>query len=432
MNIKGFAGSISSLFTGGKAAVSSTNSPAKISSAPTTSTVNARPVLDSFTTATRLFSGPNLTGWDGGSSRSVDLTGPGGTPAKTGGTDVPVPQWMEEGQRPPWIPQIAWDHIPAESRETMLDGLRQRWTDHVEQLEPQWLQEGTRPPWLGEDEWSAMTPDQQQQTVAGARESFNASMEEEMGFYFGDVPEGGAPVDSPIIQTTQGPPWGMGRTGEWDEYGVTGNAVQYLNVSEMIGEGSLAHLNLCGQLAVISEVGGSLVDGLTQFAGLDTPNTDGADILGDAGRTTKAFQLEAFLRSFGYTILGEGVPGLDGVDHANPDGSSNPYNNYFTAEPSPEVLDTMLGEGNTFFAAVNIEGTEDGMLRPMDGANDDISHWVRVEDVSRGADGEYYVRVYNPYQNREEVYAWEDFTSAWSQTDGNNPYTYVAASPPPA
>lgn len=431
MNIKGFAGSISALFTGGKATVSSTNSAAKISSAPATSTVSARPALDTFTPSTLLNGEMNLTGWGSGSTRSVDLTGPGGSPTNTAATDIPVPRWMEAGQPPPWISPMAWSHIPVEGQKAMLDSLRQKWTAHVEQMEPQWLKEGTRPPWIAEAQWSTKTPDQQQQTLDAAHASFNATVQEEMNLFFGQVPEGGGPINAPLIQTTQGPPWGMGRTGEWDTYGVTGDAAQYLNVQDMIGEGTAAHFNLCGELAVLSEVGGSLVDGLTQFAALNG-NTDGSGILGNAAKTTKAFQLEDFLRSYGYTILGEGAPGLDGVDHANSNGAPSPLNNSFTQEPSPEVLDRLLEGGNAFFAAVNIEGTQGGLLRPLDGAGDDISHWVRVEDVSRGADGQYYVRVYNPFQNREEVYPWKDFAAAWKQTDGNNPYTYVAASPPPA
>lgn len=41
-----------------------------------------------------------------------------------------------------------------------------------------------------------------------------------------------------------------------------------------------------------------------------------------------------------------------------------------------------------------------------------IPHWVLVLQVIQGQDGTY-IRLYNPYQNREEIYRWEDFYATW-------------------
>ena len=45
------------------------------------------------------------------------------------------------------------------------------------------------------------------------------------------------------------------------------------------------------------------------------------------------------------------------------------------------------------------------------------AHWVLAEQIIPSHNGDFYVRVYNPYQNREEIYRWEDFYTAWTRNN---------------
>ena len=52
----------------------------------------------------------------------------------------------------------------------------------------------------------------------------------------------------------------------------------------------------------------------------------------------------------------------------------------------------------------------------MDNTNNPTAHWIEVQDVITTKEGETYVRVYNPYMNREEIYDEETFMAAWEST----------------
>jgi hypothetical protein len=92
--------------------------------------------------------------------------------------------------------------------------------------------------------------------------------------------------------------------------------------------------------------------------------------------------------------------------------------------------------GETIVVLVNLN-TGTGFLEPSD-INADAAHWVSVLQTIKAKSGDEFVRIYNPYFNREEWLSYEDFTSSWqlySKFDrsgermGPN-YRAVIASPP--
>jgi len=343
------------------------------------------------------------------------------------GGELPMPQWLEQGNRPPWFNAAQWNRLVPEDRAAILDGIRADWAEHVEGLEPAWMRDGTAPPPMTAN-WD-MLPAEDQLAIAQSR--WDAFVQEEMALYFGEVPSGGSQSQAPLLGSTNGWPWGSGMAGEWASLHQEGqkDIAQFLNTGFILdGEGaSYTHGNLCGELSVISVLGSGLASGLQRFSELE----GGEAILRDGDALTDSSDLEAFFRQNGWQIVGE-----DG-DPANPamqdlDGdhdSANTYYNNHAADPSPEAVERMLEDGGALVVLVNIDGANDGMLEAVGSSEQDITHWVSVLAVSENAQGETYVRVYNPYQNREEVYSWEEFKSAWNSPSESG-FTYVAARQP--
>jgi hypothetical protein len=106
----------------------------------------------------------------------------------------------------------------------------------------------------------------------------------------------------------------------------------------------------------------------------------------------------------------------------------------------PQDMARLLAEGKLLTAVVNIDTTgAGGMLRDFDDSTKQVAHWVNVRAVEQTGNGEWMVRVYNPFENREEVYSWDEFKESWSKTGGKNDkgeswfnqaYGMVVATPP--
>jgi hypothetical protein len=95
--------------------------------------------------------------------------------------------------------------------------------------------------------------------------------------------------------------------------------------------------------------------------------------------------------------------------------------------PQPERVRGMLDSGRGIVALVNLDISE-SRLAPAD-VSDDAPHWVSVVQVLQTRDGENVVRVFNPFQDREEWYTWTDFRHAW-EVPGSANYRAVYATPP--
>lgn len=345
------------------------------------------------------------------------------------GASLPVPGWLSQGGTPPWM-QGAWHHLDAATRTGVLNGIQQRWAQHVQDMAPAWIRDPSlSPPPLTED-WAQLTPEQQRAT---AEQSWNAIVQEEMSLYFGTLPESGVEVTSPLIATSRGWPWGEGGVGEWKAHHDTGQdpVAQYLDVGTILkGEGhDYTHGNLCGELSAMSVMGLGIVEGLTRFAGL---GADYQAILANGERLTHATNLETFLSSQGWNIVGQ-QPGFEADPKMKDlDGNfsaTDTYKNNHAKDPTPQAVQSLLEQGGALLVLVNIDGADDGMLESVGSSAQDITHWASVVDVTENAQGQTYVRVYNPYQNREEVYSWADFKAAWN-SPAESGFTYVAAMPP--
>lgn len=347
------------------------------------------------------------------------------------GASLPVPTWLEQGGPPPWM-QGAWHHLDATTQASVLNGIRAQWSQHVDDMAPAWIRDPSLSPPPMTENWSELTPAQQRAT---AEQSWNTLVQQEMSLYFEGVPAGGIQATPPLIATEQGWPWGAGSAGEWSKFHVAGqpDIAQYLNVGLIInGEGKdSTHYNLCGELAALSVLGSGLEEGLKAFG---AQSTAFASILANDQLLTTANDLVAFLDHQGWLIAGQdeastgqaGMENLDGVFNA-----AEPYFNVHARnEPTPEAVERMLAHGGALLVLVNIDGASDGMLKSEATSGEQITHWVNVVDVAEGVNGETYVRVFNPYQNREEVYSWDDFKTAWQSPGDQTGFTYVAAKPP--
>ncbi|NTX56669.1 hypothetical protein [Myxococcus sp. CA039A] len=347
------------------------------------------------------------------------------------GTSLPVPAWLEQGGPPPWM-HGAWHHLDATAQASVLNGIRENWSQHVEDMAPAWIRDPSlSPPPLTED-WSELSPEEQRAT---AEEHWATLVEEEMSLYFGPLPETGVAAETPLIGTSRGWPWGEGSVGEWAANHSAGQdpIAQYLNIGAILnGEGKdYTHGNLCGELSALSVMGMELVDGLTRFANL---GSDYRGILSNGEMLTNSTHLETFLASEGWRIVGQQAGSENDPTMTDLDGNfsaTNTYNNNHAQNPTPEAAQRILDDGGALMVLVNIDGADNGMLESVRTSDQDITHWVSVVDITENAQGQTYVRVYNPYQNREEVYSWADFKAAW-QSPSESGFTYVAAMPPDA
>ena len=82
----------------------------------------------------------------------------------------------------------------------------------------------------------------------------------------------------------------------------------------------------------------------------------------------------------------------------------------------------MLEKGDKPIALVTIDGN--GKLSAFDDLSNPISHWVWVQDMITTKSGETLVRLYNPFSNKEEIYSWDEFSTAWNKTGGKNGKKY--------
>lgn len=150
-------------------------------------------------------------------------------------------------------------------------------------------------------------------------------------------------------------------------------AAQYIDIRAALGYGLVQH-NLCGELSVASLVGLDIIPFLTQWLGASKV---ARDILSrDWGTTT--LNIQEMLR-------------ISGKQYE-----------FWRAEPSiapltPDYLRKGLDGGRLTLAATGV--TSAGVIR----STSRIRHWIVVEDVLQVANSAW-VRLYNPFQNRDEVY----------------------------
>ncbi|MFP2926257.1 SH3 domain-containing protein, partial [Pyxidicoccus sp. 3LG] len=320
------------------------------------------------------------------------------------------PEWMVEGTRPPDLDIPIWNALPQESRDQIIQAEREKAVAQAWPM-PDFDPNGPPPPSIDQKLWNRLPPEDRQ---ALFQEQWQAAVREQTSLLFDGVPEGGVRVDSPFLGADS--ELGRGQVGPWNRYAVQeGSAAQYFNLEKVFGEGwPQSHYNLCGPLAVGASLGLTPLQALTLFK--DSNGTVSESSLKGRG-TTAGGELMTMYEAAGWTS--EYVAG---------------------SMTQPEDMARLIAEGKQLIAVVNIDTQgADGMLRDFDDSTKQVAHWVNVRAVEEGANGEWMVRVYNPYENREEVYSWDEFAASWSETGGtnadgttwaNNPYGMVVATPP--
>ncbi len=163
------------------------------------------------------------------------------------------------------------------------------------------------------------------------------------------------------------------------------------------------HFNLCGQLAVIEAMGISLPQGLRIFYdAVDKKDQWGSTILGNPNRGTYASELIDFIFAIG-----------------SRNGEKWELSHHYLASAGRRVssLAELIANADVVIALVNIDPSRTGAGRV--GMRGDTAHWVTIQDLFQMA-GENFIRIYNPFVNREELYLWEVFDQGWEMAELNS------------
>jgi hypothetical protein len=179
-------------------------------------------------------------------------------------------------------------------------------------------------------------------------------------------------------------PWGKGRwppdwiANEW----WLGGPLQDLNLKKMGLKGMLDawNKNLCGELSVLETLGiADIPFGLEQFAGMGTRSKN---IL-SKDKPILGTDLIAFFLSFGYAAAQKTGP-----------------------MPTPSDLAHGLAAGGKYIFLTDLDTTT-GKLS----SGGHASHWVALQGVFQNEDGNFFVEVFNPYNNQPEYYSWDSFVA---------------------
>ncbi len=162
------------------------------------------------------------------------------------------------------------------------------------------------------------------------------------------------------------------------------SAAQYLNIKTVTGK-SMRHFNLCGEFCCAALAGDNIIPILQRW--LPT-YTRAKNILNNNVGTT-VIDLNSILKLYG--LAGEQYIHSPGI----------------TVISARRVRDR-LQAGYKAITGVMINGR--GVVDPKG----NIAHWVVLEDVVPvGNDG--WVRVYNPFMNREEIYSFDLFEDSMTK-----------------
>ncbi len=161
--------------------------------------------------------------------------------------------------------------------------------------------------------------------------------------------------------------------------------VQYIEISKAIGSTAVKH-NLCGEFCAAALAGSDVLPFLVQWL----PSYNRAKTLLQNDLGTSIVDLQAML-----DVLGK-------------------KSEFFRAEASvapitPSYVRKMLDTGRMAIVGTGI--TYNGVVK----WGSRIRHWIVIEDAVRVGNGGW-VRIYNPFQNREEVYPFDTVFDTFSRS----------------
>jgi hypothetical protein len=369
-----------------------------------------------------------------------------------------MPVWARTLGRPPWIDQADWRDMSWEQRQQIIREYQQAWMEQQARIDRL-----TTPPWERDERWlwavAGINPDlagldgmlepgeirEIKDQLVLTRQEYERKwaefLESQSLYKFGvgdDLSEafliylfgleGAAAYGLNVHVAPDGTATGGVSSQSQrvlQDYQFErlsgGNHAQDINLNLIegfrgkgygINSGDLAgvHYNLCGEIVASVTAGVDPVDGLIAFE----QTSRGAEILGDHTVGTNSNELIDLLQEYGW----------EGERLGNA-GDPYPWSDDRGWEPKPDQVGDHLQEGRAVIALVNLEKLN-AFVEPVDGRND-ATHWVSILQVVTGSDGAASVRIFNPYENREEWYSFDHLVESW--TPGPN-YRAVVATPP--
>ncbi len=344
--------------------------------------------------------------------------------------------WLEAGGQPGWVRADYWEQLDADQQQTILDNIRLAIQQHQAEWD-QWLNEikaSGRQEEASLDEW--LTILEGGRNVLGIRserifaEASQASVnvgwinvddimlwsghikldaqkkiwhevslykfnKELHGWFRGELideyifpnqdndpsvasnAQNVFDLSQPLVRIPADP--------EIDQALALKSAAQYIDIKSVVGS-TKRHFNLCGEFCVASLLGSDIMPVLMSWKAKE-PHA--LPILNNVNRGTTPSELLTLLNLYGWN----GVP----------------YQYSSTVTPtSPKRLKDLLLSGKKVISGVTI--TPGGKVSIKGG----ICHWVILEDaIPVGNDG--WIRLYNPFMNREEVYTFDTYIAAVSK-----------------
>jgi hypothetical protein len=182
-------------------------------------------------------------------------------------------------------------------------------------------------------------------------------------------------LTKPILRSPQDPEFTAAKAAK-----LTG--AQYLDIRKVIGK-ALRHYCLCGEICVAAMGGVDVIPLLTNWNTAVPKYSRGKAILTNAHEGTHIGDLQSLLPL-----------------------ANLPKGQTYSSNPgTPWQIKERLNKGQVALAICSINRA--GIIK----ADGTIRHWVVLEDVLPvGNNG--WVRVYNPFQNREEVYDYNTFMAS--------------------
>lgn len=197
-------------------------------------------------------------------------------------------------------------------------------------------------------------------------------------------------------------------------------AKQSLNIKTIFGEqwndsNKTGHQpNLCGPLAVLAVTEDEVEP---YFKRIDKTAAGPDDLLTNPDRGTDYKHIMEYFSMQGWEVLPSNFDVRSCQElYGTPD--KTPYND---REIAYCQLRRWMDDGTAVVTGANLLLKYSVVVPARYKANRDLKtadHWIAILQVIDSLDKETYVRIYNSYQNREEIYLWQDFFRIWYENRG--------------
>jgi hypothetical protein len=353
-----------------------------------------------------------ITVYSNGGYRTVKVYG---VVQKTDSCTVEMPDWLQSGLCPPWIRFSQWQHLSRENREAILEWALRTWDTWIQQLtiegrlceadieEYLILVQGLHPLFIVEKCWWRR-PQYAQSTFYSDVLGYPAYLDwvmwtgvhtENLGYTWYEViydgrigwmrsSNFGDPFPFDMTQAMVAIP----QDPAIAEAARAGPA-QFIDIREVVPGAPARNTMLCGEFCVAALLGEEVDFRVLNLLRAWTHEHSRAVYLLE-------HNIGTWRKPDLYDMLN-----LYDVAYENLD-----------RHLSCQELEDELHSGKMLIAFVNIDTKGSNSCGGMDQRGGEADHWVVVEDAKAVGDGGW-IRMYNPYWNREEIYTYEEFENAW-------------------